>query len=30
MKLEVKNLSKNFKSTIAVNNISFEIDKNKT
>ena len=30
MKLEVKNLSKNFKSTIAVNDISFEIDKNKT
>ena len=29
MKLEVKNLSKNFKSTIAVNDISFEIDKNK-
>ena len=30
MKLEVKNLSKNFMSTIAVNDISFEIDKNKT
>ena len=30
MKLEVKNLSKNFESTIAVNDISFEIDKNKT
>ena len=30
MKLEVKNLVKKFKSTIAVNNISFEIDKNKT
>ena len=30
MKLEVKNLSKNFKSTIAVDNISFEIDKNST
>ncbi len=30
MKLEVKNLSKNFKSTIAVNNISFKIDKNMT
>ena len=30
MKLKVKNLSKNFKSTIAVNNISFEIKKNNT
>jgi ABC-2 type transport system ATP-binding protein len=30
MKLEVKNLTKNFKSTIAVNNISFYIEKNKT
>ena len=30
MKLEVKNLVKKFKSTIAVNNISFEIKKNKT
>ena len=30
MKLEVKNLVKKFKSSIAVNNISFEIDKNKT
>ncbi len=30
MKLIVKNLSKNFKSTIAVDNISFEIDKNST
>ncbi len=30
MKLEVKNLVKNFKSTIAVNNISFVIEKNKT
>jgi len=30
MKLKVKNLTKKFKSTIAVNNISFEIDKNKT
>ena len=30
MKLEVKNLVKKFKSTIAVNNISFEIEKNKT
>ena len=30
MKLEVKNLIKKFKSTIAVNNISFEIEKNKT
>ena len=30
MKLEVNNLSKKFNSTIAVNNISFEIKKNKT
>ena len=30
MKLEVKNLVKKFKSTIAVNNISFEIKKNNT
>tara|TARA_B100001093_G_scaffold200829_1_gene192919 strand:- start:113 stop:847 length:735 start_codon:yes stop_codon:yes gene_type:complete len=30
MKLEVKNLVKNFKSTVAVNNISFEIKRNKT
>ena len=30
MKLEVKNLTKNFKSIIAVNNISFYIEKNKT
>jgi|TARA_B110000914_G_scaffold153259_1_gene134422 ABC-2 type transport system ATP-binding protein len=30
MKLEIKNLIKKFKSTIAVNNISFEIEKNKT
>jgi ABC-2 type transport system ATP-binding protein len=30
MKLEVKNLFKKFKSTIAVNNINFEIEKNKT
>ena len=30
MKLEVKNLFKKFKSTIAVNNISFEIKKNDT
>ncbi len=30
MKLEVKNLIKKFKSTIAVNNISFEIKKNTT
>ena len=29
MKLEVKNLIKKFKSTVAVNNISFEIEKNK-
>ena len=30
MKLEVKNLVKKFKSTIAVNNISLEIEKNNT
>ena len=30
MKLEVKNIIKKFNSTIAVNNISFEIKKNKT
>ena len=30
MKLTVKNLVKKFKSTLAVNNISFEIEKNKT
>ena len=30
MKLEVKNLIKKFKSTIAVNNLSFEINKNHT
>ena len=30
MKLEVKNLTKRFNSTLAVNNISFEIKKNKT
>ena len=30
MKLKVKNLIKSFKSTIAVNNISFEIEKNNT
>ena len=30
MKLEVKNLVKQFKSTIAVNNISLEIEKNNT
>ena len=30
MKLEVKNLVKYFKSTVAVDNISFEIEKNRT
>ena len=30
MKLEVKNLFKKFNSTVAVNNISFKIEKNKT
>ena len=30
MKLEVKNLVKKFKTTLAVDNISFEIEKNKT
>ena len=30
MKLEVKNIVKKFNSTIAVNNISFVIEKNKT
>ena len=30
MKLKVKNLVKKFKTTIAVKNISFEIEKNKT
>ena len=30
MKIEIKNLVKKFNSTIAVNNISFEIQKNKT
>ncbi len=30
MKLEIKNLVKKFNSTLAVNNISFEIEKNKT
>ena len=30
MKLEVKNLVKKFNSTIAVNDISFAIEKNKT
>ena len=30
MKLEVKNLIKYFKNTIAVNNISFDIEKNNT
>ena len=30
MKLEVKNLTKNFNSTVAVNNISFKIEKNNT
>ena len=30
MKLEVKNLTKKFDKTIAVNNISFKIEKNET
>ena len=30
MKLKVKNLIKKFKSTTAVDNISFEIEKNET
>ena len=30
MKLEVKNLTKNFNSTLAVNNINFKIEKNNT
>ena len=30
MKLQVKNISKSFNSLIAVNNISFKIEKNKT
>ena len=30
MKIEIKNLTKKFKSVIAVNNISFEIEKNNT
>ena len=30
MKLEVKNLVKKFKSTLAVNDVSFKIEKNKT
>ena len=30
MKLEIKNLSKKFNTILAVNNISFEIEKNKT
>ena len=30
MKLEVKKIVKKFKSTIAVNNISFEIERNST
>ena len=30
MKIEVKNLVKNFKSTVAVDNITFSIEKNKT
>ena len=30
MKLEIKNLIKKFNSTIAVNNISLKIEKNKT
>ena len=30
MKLEIKNLVKKFNSTVAVDNISFKIEKNKT
>ena len=30
MKLEIKNLSKKFNSIVAVDNISFKLEKNKT